>query len=866
MAASLLASFAGQAATQPYDYALEYIESTGAQYMDTGLVLSNDVSVTIDIEIIATNGNQKVFGSRDHASTNNISLIYVEDNAYLDFNHGDFGRCRYISYTPRESGSRRTIELSAERRRVMKVLDGELTLDGEHTAYCADKFCTSGPAYIFDLSGTIGPNPEIWSRAAARLYSLTIKKGDELLRDYQPCVKDGVAGLYDRVTQTFLPPAEGVLKAGPIIVTPACDRVVDGSEPFVTVEPSEYPVHYIESDGVAYMDTGLTLTSTMSADIVYALVSGSDANGIFGSRASAYRQNFALSCSFAQGRRISADFLGSCSDYGPYRATIGPASLDVRYATHLGGDGCRISNLFYQVSSHESTASWGEQSAFTTPTSALIFQTGGTNWKPAVIKLYSLVIRDNGEIIRDYRPYVKDGVACVRDEVSGDFLFNTNSAGAFTAGPAIEPLTMDHAFMVTATNAQAHVALKTIGTGATRGDVFAVATRAPAYDRAVAYLESDGTQYIDTRLVLSNDVAVYLSYELVDASNGAAGIFGSRASVDSRNIAVSYAATSQVSCDFSNGAHANYRASLNPTELNKTYEVVLSAQRRSLTLNGVGKTNPSTQSGDPWCTPGPAWIFGTQKAGWNLGKIRLRTLRIEREGMAIRDYQPCVKDNVGCLYERVTRTFLYCAQPQGSAFITGETIPTPDADFVDAPFRNGPCAYAATNLVLSADGPSGGTLAFGPLQPGTRYACTLYVTNDVGAFVRYPGDVNQTLFFQTAEDSVPDGATSSLAVAYAPAQGSRLDLSVTRAGTTETQLHALLGNAYGGDETEDWKTDVVIGTFAEGAATLAVQSPYLDKNVDYLRLYTADGEWSKTIQVSTTGHVWVPSGMMVIIR
>ncbi|MBQ6009823.1 MAG: hypothetical protein IJL17_14895 [Kiritimatiellae bacterium] len=874
--AAFAAAFSTHAAVQPYDVALEYVESTGVQYLDTGLVLSNDVKVTMDIALTSTSGIQKVFGSRDGASSGNISLIGLDSFLYSDFNNGDYDQYRLVSNV---GFSRVMVELSASQRRVLVERNGVISVLHAKTQVCPHEFCTSGTALIFDMNGASGNGAGTWSRASARIYSLTIDRDGTRLRDYQPCIRNGVAGLYDRVGGKFLPPTAGGLVAGPAVPTPACDLSAAGAEPILFVEPSAYPVTYIQGDGTAYLDTGLTLSNAMYADIAYEIISGNGATGVFGSRKSASENNIALSCDLAgafQGTLrsiLAADFLGSGA-YWNYRASLSVNDSEggvtnVPYATHLGPEGCRTTNLFTRAQVASSANAWGESGAFATPTSAMVFRVGGTDWATARAKLYSLVIREGGDIIREYRPYVKDGVACLSERLSGSWLCNANAqGGTLTAGPPAEALAFTNLVAATCTNASGRVGVAAVGAGAAGCDVFAVTAAAPPYDRAVAYLEGDGTQYIDTGLVISSDMTVSLAYDLVDAGNGPAGIFGSRTGADNRNAAVSYATTSQVSCDFANGSFGTYRASLGSTQAGQTYDAVLSATRRSLTLRGgnSAKTNTADSAGNGWTTPGTAWIFGTQNTTWSYGKVRVRSLRIEQGGDVIRDYQPCVKDGVACMYERVEGVFLYGANRAGNVFAVGETIPATNADLCPGTGRKGPMAFVTTNLVLSASGAAAAPFVIGPLQPGTRYATCFFATNGIGGTARYPAGGDYFIKFTTSSDAAPAGGALSLDVAYAPDRGSRLALSVTRAGTAATQLHALYGAAYGGASAAGWSADEVIGAFAAGAATLSVPSPRRGEKVNYLRLYTADGEWSQTIHVPATGLVRTPLGMTVIIK
>lgn len=846
-------------AAVPYDAALEYIESDGTQYLDTGLVLSNDVAVTLDISLVQGVTQGQIFGGRATAESKNISVFLVYGNQlYLDFNDGDCSTYRQGSNAARLFEERLHLELSAERRAIAYD-SGYLEPAGANTNRCEATFCIDSSAQIF---GVRGGDLNWVGRIKARLYGLKITKGEEVLRDYQPCVKDGVVGLYDRATQTFLPPAAGILAAGPVIVTPAADRSDSGDVQLACVEDdplADGPVEFIESDGTAYLDTCVTLTSAMSVDLVYALLSprGQNTVGVFGSRSSVSSQNIALSVLYDDNpstRSLTADF-SNTSQYSNFRVQMHGFETNDIHLTHLGGDKCMTTDLETALKQVAGGA-WNGQGEFTTPGSAYIFKTQGTTWGNAPARLYALTIRENGAIIHDYQPWQTNGVAVLYDKTTGDFLGNANTQGALRAGNLIrQPL-----FTATQTNVCPRVALANVGETAT--DLYAVTTFAPVYDRAVEYIESDGTQYMDTGLVLSNDVEVTITYAVMDFSNGAAGVFGSRTSADSCNVAISYAATTQISCDFvSGGEYGKYRASLSPTTVGKIYTSTLSAQKR--TLGGYANNTPMPVT--DWCTPGNAFIFGTQNTKWNYAKARLYGLVIRRGDVLLRDYRPCVKNGHACLYERVSGTFLDNVAPGGHAFTAGPTVQTAASDYPDATLRDRPRDLAFTNLVLSvADGVMVRS-PIQPLQPGTRYACTFCTrdraTGELTALA--PGEA-VPFVFETEPETVPADATPSLCVTVTTLKGGKLGLDVSRSGSGETKLHLLRGSRCGDATVADWATDEVIATLATGVSDVSLVSPVLNETDSYMRLYTEDGEWSRVVQL--TGIVRRSRCIVVIVK
>ena len=850
---SLLFVLAAGAATQPYDEALEYIESDGSQYMDTGLVLSNDVTVTLSFAATKSYVNTgKVFGGRDSATSRSISCFFNSSGIYVDFN--DSVALDYRASTPVQNDPfcRWDVEISALRR--IASPRSNLISPKKNEKFCPDEFSTSATARIFDLSGT-DAGMKAAAKVSARLYSLTITNSTGVLRDYQPCRKDGVVGLYDRATKEFLAPAAGVLAAGPTIDTPACDVTYADDEPIIRVEPVAYPVEYIESDGTAYLDTGLVLSDTMSVTVDYNVLSNvspsGNAIGFFGARSSASSRNIAISVRSGS-LTASLDFSNSGS-YESYRF-YAHYELEARYSFYLGADKRRVTNVETGTTVGGGGVWTGE---FTTPSSAFVFWANGTTWDKMRGRVYGLVIKDGDEVIRDYEPYVTNGVACLRDKMTGTFLFNANtSGGVLTAGPKTRTFDFGERISGLSTNAVGEVEVERLGAGASSCDVLSVVT--PAMAHAVEYLESDGSQYFDTGFAITKDMAVTIEFAITDYANGPAGVFGSRQDANNLTAAISYASDKQISCDF--GGKANHRA--NAIRITCGPEVkftaVISAKERSVKGGTVNVENKTDASGeDDWQTPGNAWILGTQNTTWNKAKARLYSVRITRGGVAFRDYQPCVRDGVPCLFDRVTRTYLFEASGK-NGFGVGPRIGQPVCYSLDG-FRNGP-VVPVTNLVASVSEPTTMAFSIPVLQPGTGYEGFFLAENHVTSVpTRMPVPEGVFYSFATA------GEEASLKVDYALTGRSRLALSVLRTGRVATKLHAVYGSVYGGDAAASWEHDEVIADFEADGATVSAFSPRFDGTANYLRLYTEDGEWSQTICLPATGLVQKPAGGLMLI-
>ena len=166
--------------------ALEYIQSSGSQYIDTGRKLTQDSDITIDFRIVGgINRSAGIFGSRESASKNNLTLVLDMDARFLvDFS--EYRQHRFITAA------------SLERTKIQINKAGVWVNDILKTSWSdvAD-FETPTNGLIFD----IGNNNWTGNKAVMRLYSYTDGDAQRLV----PCLDaNGVPCLYDLIGKTAL--------------------------------------------------------------------------------------------------------------------------------------------------------------------------------------------------------------------------------------------------------------------------------------------------------------------------------------------------------------------------------------------------------------------------------------------------------------------------------------------------------------------------------------------------------------------------------------------------------------------------------------------------------------------------------------
>lgn len=172
---------------------LEYIESTGTQYIDTGLIANQDTGFEIDFttnNALSTSGYGSIFGARTSSQNNEYQLTtYSADNSYK-------GTLRYGNSKSYNAGFNNTTE-----RQHMILKNKVYTGNSNESIQLDSTFETPVNLTIFGLNqnGTITQNGQV------RLYSFKIYDGNTLVRDFVPSIRttDDSIGLYDVQNNQF---------------------------------------------------------------------------------------------------------------------------------------------------------------------------------------------------------------------------------------------------------------------------------------------------------------------------------------------------------------------------------------------------------------------------------------------------------------------------------------------------------------------------------------------------------------------------------------------------------------------------------------------------------------------------------------
>ena len=204
---------APQGGALPYDAEVEYLESTGTQYIDTGLVVTPAMRMDVDMAVTdwdasqysltGASGIRFTFGkgyTGSSTSSGNATKLY--------FGLGDRNQPISSINLANIKGERHTFSLDAETK--------YWYLDGAGDYIVSVGTITTGTRPIMLLAQSTNDNGSVRGQQAAKLYGATFTDNGVLVRSFVP-VRVGQTGyLFDRVSgQLFGNAGTGAFTIGP---------------------------------------------------------------------------------------------------------------------------------------------------------------------------------------------------------------------------------------------------------------------------------------------------------------------------------------------------------------------------------------------------------------------------------------------------------------------------------------------------------------------------------------------------------------------------------------------------------------------------------------------------------------------------
>lgn len=171
---------------------LEYIESTGTQYISTGITPTENTKVVIEFN-----------------SSNSSGVVFGQDSGYK-VNAFMFAMTVVVF-----DSTKKDISISANAKHTVQVAPKAFKVDNGSSQYIyANKVNAAYPMFLFGNNR----KGKFSEGVAMKLYSFKVYENDVLIADYIPCKQGNAVGLYDDVAGAMnLPLGAGDFTAGPSI-------------------------------------------------------------------------------------------------------------------------------------------------------------------------------------------------------------------------------------------------------------------------------------------------------------------------------------------------------------------------------------------------------------------------------------------------------------------------------------------------------------------------------------------------------------------------------------------------------------------------------------------------------------------------
>ena len=463
---------------------LQYIESTGTQYIDTGYIPNQSSGVKTKVRFNSVDNNKAtVFGSAQSYGSKAFELYLW--NGRPEFNYGNGGDIFANNYMAIDDA----LELDWNKNIVNYSINN---VEQQAINYPTGvSFVTPYTMYIFATHRPSGVTPGL-----VGIYYFKIYDNGTLVHDMVPARRDSdnVVGMYDTISgQFFTNSGTGEFVAGPVIVIGNQNQVLTNTgtageygtkgiydatgeyaaqtqnlvdaatmnagvqnaidSEFQCIEwldpndhssdcllmdvfgttvnggttlPNGYTVlEYLASTGTQYIDTGVLLNGNSKIETKFSC-SASGNYAVFGaSNGNSYNSGEIAVFWKNNTLEIISPNSNSTSGLLGARPTINSGTpIELSY-----------DKSFIKMDNFSYSSNW--YTYYTGVNSMYIFGTHRTSSGPYVgnMKLYYLKIYHNNTLVRDFIPVIDpNGVPCMYDRVTEKFFYNAGT-GDFIAGP-----------------------------------------------------------------------------------------------------------------------------------------------------------------------------------------------------------------------------------------------------------------------------------------------------------------------------------------------------------------------------------------------------------------------------------------------
>lgn len=385
------------------------------------------------------------------------------------------------------------------------------------------------------------------------------------------------------------------------------------TSPVPQPKPEYTPLSYIESTGTQYIDTGYKPNNTTKIELRCQLLSAStDWQGFFGARVNPPQPTTSV------GLFYNVSSKQTQFDYGNKRTLHDTGGL-------ISDSSGAIINIAYDKNKlyvNDTLIASADEQVFQSSLNLFLCASNDDSVASyfGKLQIYLCKLYDNGKLVRDFAPAEKDGVVGLYDRVEKK-MYGNSGTGDFISNASYTELT---------------------------------------------YIESTGTQYIDTGFKPNNNTTIVANVEITNADTDYIGLFGARDGSTKQMWAYYDTTTSQWS--------ARYNKESKKINDNYSGKHTISIEKNIFVIDGT----EYTFSAATFTSAYTAYIFAINSSGavQYPAKMKIYDCQIYDNGVLVRDYISAIQNGSVGLYERVENK-MYLNAGTGE-FIAGKVVPQPE--------------------------------------------------------------------------------------------------------------------------------------------------------------------------------------------
>ncbi len=434
-----------------------YVESDGTSGISTGYRMNGKSRLEVDFALTTTSGcaQWRIFGD-DAVETSLKTYFYIDGNLHLTSIVGPNGMSKYTTY--QADTLRHTVVFDLNDPGLYFSTGGVTNWSGTSSVSFSGREADM-PLSLFGRWGNAQAT-KFGTLAKARIYGVKIYESDVLVRDFVPCLKDGVACFKDLVNGGF------IIGENAAAFTAGGDVQTFADDAYVSTAANA-------DGGKLYFDTGYKTTDKSAVALDCALT----VNRNLGS---------AIWRLFQEGSGNIFDFNLNGNNglryqvAGTYKNVFTNAFKETLY------DDKDVRRTFYLDNRGQAavvTSGYTNQLVTFTQSSSISHSYSlrlASNWANnsdfAAIKIYGCKIWEDGALKRDFEPYVNNGTPGLRDSITGAFISASRGSGDTTSALAYGGAIVDDAYVQSAGTANMSTGYKMNGSSRLEVDFSLIST------------------------------------------------------------------------------------------------------------------------------------------------------------------------------------------------------------------------------------------------------------------------------------------------------------------------------------------------------------------------------------------------------